>query len=207
MKNQSFSIWDNFARHAQELRDVGASDVEIEQLRNAAQLVHEAVNDTGDVAPINLAVVDEPITLSNGWKIAAPTKQARFLAREAVSQVTGGKVPETNFGVAIGVAAGLYVLKAVGEGNINEISAALSEHGGMVAIASKVLEELDANEASMNKLGAEYMRLMGFTVPASLARANQVIATYLQVLSRLQAGRLQPPRSSPAESSTAPTIS
>lgn len=160
-----YTIWDNFARHEQELRDAGASDPQIEELREAAAAVSKeeeaAAAQSGRNPAFNAASLADillPYTCVNGWVIQPPSMIARRWAVTAVMAVTGGREPSTAMGLLHSLVAGLLVLKLYGEGDKSRVLSIVSSD----ALADILPDACDAFAgSSIEAIALDYMTLMG----------------------------------------------
>ncbi len=183
---QVYTIWDNFQRHEQELRAMGAQDADIEALRQAAAKVAEEeqahAQADGQNPEFNQADLEEitaPYTCCNGWVIAPPSKPARRWACTAVLKVTGGAAPTDNIGLLAALTAGLFILLLYGQG---ESAVAMQLVAAPGTLADKLPDLMDASaDASLDSLAADYTYLMG------LQKKTPARAAYHQALSASRA--------------------
>ena len=125
---ERYTIWDNLARHEEELKAIGATEADLAPLREAAKAVDavetqvaraEGNNPAFDKA--SLTQLTSPYICANGWTIAPPSFEARRWAAAAVLKVTGGQEPNDAIGIAYCVLAGLFVIRAWGEGRLDDV--------------------------------------------------------------------------------------
>lgn len=180
-----YTIWDNFNRHEAELRTIGATDDQIEELRTAAQAVsveeESAAAQSGRNPEFNQADLADilcPYTCCNDWIIMPPSIIARRWAMTAVMAVTGGREPTTPIGVLHSLVAGLLVLKLYGEGQKGKVLALVSSD----AIADILPEACDAFAGCpLDAIALDYMSLMG------MEKKRPALNLYNQIRERIEA--------------------
>ena len=175
-----FTIWDNYARHCDELRAVGVPDGGLEELRLAAAAVEEAEQAESRLS-IDLERALSPYTTSCGWVIQPPTVAARYWARLALVKVTGGRGPETGLGELLALLAGLLVLRLWGEGRADEVMQLVSSAG---TLAERLAHESESvGDLDPDQLGRDWLALMGIQ-PVGKKKA---LARYRRLLRALAA--------------------
>ena len=156
-KTERYTIWDNFERHVQELRAIGATDADVESLRIAADSVDvlekQVAVDEGrnpELQDTTLASIVSPYTCANGWVIQPPSACARNWARVATLKVTGGASPDDSHGLKTIVLVALWALREFGDGHAQAIMHVTMTGNRMAMLVMQ-----------FNALVDDYVRLMG----------------------------------------------
>lgn len=171
----SVSIWQNFDAHSAALKKRGATAPEISRLRSAAQAVedaqaaasHSTFDPTTGLQPVSVPVLN--------WTIVAPTKEARAWAQRAVLCVTGGTEPSRGLGQLFAILAGLWALREVGDGRVDNVMRVISGDGMMASLVADLESQVRAAghdaAGALPRLAEVYLAAMGFQLPAPVARA------------------------------------
>ncbi len=169
VQRQQFSVWDNFARQKKLLEGAGAKPDQIERLRASAQAVEDAESAAQAVGAA-IHDVTEPLVCANGWTVNPPTKAARYFATLAGATACGGVTPETRIGEMMVIVAGLWALWQCGDGHAAVVQQALARRDGIGDVVAEQMSGLGLQLA--DKLGEDYAKLMGFTMPPSAGAAE-----------------------------------
>ncbi len=167
-----FTIWDNYHRHCDELRAVGAQPSDLQPLRAAAAAV-EAAEQEADRLGVDVGAATAPFVSCTGWVIAPPTVAARYWAGLALIKVTGGKAPDAILGEFLALFAGLLILRLWGEGQKDQVMRLVARPGEL----AELLAELSATALDLDpeKLASEWLQLMGLKKKAAEARYAQTL--------------------------------
>ena len=220
-KVEHFDIWDNYRQHCEELRAIGADDDDLALLKKAAEEVwkHEQADalEGGRNQVIDLSPIDptSPYTCANGWVFKPPSKVAKRWAANAVMAVTGGREPEPGIGQVYGILAGLWALKACGDGQADVVMRTVCSAGVLAEILPALTD--DMGDADIGLLGADYLSLMGLAQKsigtdqdadsegkAASPEMEQYEATLQSIRAKYSAGSTPP---SPVNSQTPAAIS
>ena len=165
-KVERFSIWDNLARHEEELRALGATEVDLAPLREAAKAVDAEESAAAKASGANPALdkgtltdLLAPYLCANGWVVKPPSLVARRWASSAVLKVTNNQEPTDAIGLCYCVLAGLFVLRAWGEGRHDDVMRLVTAPGELANLLPK-LEDSSGN-CDFNDLLQDYTVLMG----------------------------------------------
>lgn len=177
-KVEHYTIWDNFNRHVEELKALGAVDSDLIPLQQAAESVsvieqQEAV-DSGKNPSLNgrtLADLTQPHTCANGWVIAPPSPMARRYAIVAGLRLTNGGEPNDMLAMAAFVAFSLWCLKAWGDGRKDQVMQVVYGSGTMAELLPGLLDQCDVSK--LDALIADYAILMGLATTQKKTAAMQ----------------------------------
>lgn len=186
---QRFTIWDNLDRHEAELAELGATEEDLQPLRDAAAAVDAAEGAAAEAAGenpvLNAQGLDEitaPVDLPNGWKIQPPTAVARRWAIMAVMKVTGGSVPADDLSAGLSIMAGIWVLWAWGTEQRDTVMQVLTGAGRLAELLPTVQDKLAQIPGDV--LTDTYLRLMG--LKKKVDRRAEARTAYAALLSSLQ---------------------
>ena len=184
---QRLTIWDNFDRHRDELLAQGAVEADLVPLREAAKTVEAEEQRTAVDMAENPALreggggildLTTPRECANGWVVAPPTRMARRWAATAVLKLTGGEEPDDSLAFAFCVVAGLWVLKAWGEGRRDMVMQTVLGSG---KLAELIPQLVDKHAAQIEQLAGDYSELMGFKKKAEALAAYQTALDSLRL--------------------------
>lgn len=180
------SIWANFEGHAKQLRDLGATERDVDELRQAAQAVDDA-DAAAAKSPVDPAIASAPVVVAAfGWTIPPATKEARAWARRALLCVTGGREAAPGIGQLLAIVAGLWALHQVGAGKLDDVMQAVSGRGRLATIVSELVDELTTKglvtHEALSRLAEDYARAMGFSMPPQLAGA---VSKYTETMEQI----------------------
>lgn len=189
--SSTVSIWANFERHADMLRGLGATPEDIASLHAAAVAVDESAK--GSAAEIDAATATAPVLVrSLDWTLPPATKEARSWARRAVLCVTGGREPSPGIGQLLAMLAGLWALRQVAEGKLDETMRAVSGSGALARVVAGLADGLQESgrmsEQGLQELAEDYARAMGFSLPPPLAGA---VEAYTAAMERIAAAAMR----------------
>ena len=193
------SIWENFERHADELRALGASPAEIEELRAAAAAV-DAVPETD----VDLAEALAPRRTCLGLMIQPPTVAARYWARQALARACGGRLPEPGVAEANALLAGLAVLRLWGEGRRAAVLTAVQDAGALAElIAAEAAAAGEGSAPDPDALAIDWLFLMGHKKKAEAMAALRAALSRVRdrIGWRASTGPSSTPRRAPAAGS------
>jgi len=197
-KVERYTIWDNFARHEQELRSVGATDTDIEVLRKAAAAVdvleRQADIDAGRNPVLersDLAAVTAPRTCANGWVIAPPTALAGRWAMMGARRRTKGAPPEDHLVVVAMILVSLWVLREWANGRHDAVMTLLMSAGRLSALIPELLDAFEP--ATFDGLVDDYSALMGIDAQKKRVQTTaEYNATLAAIRTRLSASTTAP---------------
>lgn len=166
-KVQRFTIWDNYARHVEELKRIGASDADLAPLNAAAKLVEAQeqadAREKGQNPALegkSLAEITAPHVCANGWVIRPPTRIAKRWAVSALLKVTGGAEPDEPMGTAYSILAALWALKMWGDGQRDRVMQVIMGPGALAELLPDIEDE--SGQADLQTLLDDYRFLMDF---------------------------------------------
>lgn len=186
-KVERYTIWDNLARHEIELREIGATDSDLDALRKAAEAVdvlerQEAV-ETGrnpHLEQADLGLITAPHVCANGWVIQPPSALARRWARVATVKMTDGTAPADGFSSAAVVLVSLWVLMMWPK-NSDAVMRAVMVAGRLAELIPELIDAVEQDH--LDSMVDDYVWLMGFGVQKKTAPA---MAEYMAMLSRIR---------------------
>jgi hypothetical protein len=202
------SVWDNYDRHCEELRAVGATDADLAPLRQAAEAVEAAEREEAKLNA-DLSLATAPFQTACGWIISPPTTAARFWAALCVARVTGGRVPEDGAVQLVALSCGLLALRLWGEGAKTDVMRLANTSD---LLAERAAEAAAAQGAAyLDAVSRDWMILMGIAADGSKKNAAM---ERLEAIARMLRSKLDgamgssPSRSSPpgASGSVGPSI-
>lgn len=177
------TIWDNYERHCQELEAVGATADDLQELRKAAQAVHDArtASEADEAARVDLAQELAPVDSGLGFELQPPTKEQRFWVERVIMASAGG-MPDTDAAASTLVVAALHVLRLMQDGKAGQVMrlAANAED-----LAEAIATWCAAPECEGEKVAAAYMRCMGLDHVVAKKKAYR---QYLQTVEKIAAG-------------------
>ena len=153
-----YTILDNYHRHVEELRAVGAQPADLQPLKAAAAAV-EAAELEADRLGIDVGAATAPFLSCTGWTIAPPTVAARYWAGLALIKITGGKVPDAVLGEFLALFAGLLILRLWGEGQKDKVMRLVTRPGELAELLATSTEA--PKDLDLDKLADEWLVLMG----------------------------------------------
>ena len=174
-----YTILDNYHRHVEELRAVGAQPADLQPLKAAAAAV-EAAELEADRLGIDVGAATAPFLSCTGWTIAPPTVAARYWAGLALIKITGGKAPDAVLGEFLALFAGLLILRLWGEGQKDQVMRLVTRPGELAELLATSTEA--PKDLDLDKLADEWLVLMGLKKKAAQARYDQMLA---QIRTRL----------------------
>jgi len=174
---ERFTVWDNYDRHCDELREVGATEQDLADLKEAAKAV-ESEEEKEAITKNQNPILEEnsfqdltaPHECANGWIIQPPTKPARRWAAAAMMKVTGGDPPDDTIGTLYAVLAGLWVLKMWGEGRADVVMQTVSSAGKLATLLPELEDECE--DTDIMALPMDYATAMGFPKKKVSAQKN-----------------------------------
>lgn len=184
VNKQRFTIWDNYERHVDELKAIGATDEDLAPLKEAAEAVAAEEEKHDMAAGRNPALADggldelqAPHVCANGWEIDPPSLPAKRWASAAMLKVTGGVPPEDPVGTCYAVLAGLWALKTWSDGRQDRVMQAVTAPGVLASLLPELADDLDAD--AVDVLSEDYMTLMGFSKKkrAAMEIYNQTLSS------------------------------
>ena len=165
-KVERYTIWDNYARHVEELKAIGATDDDLLPLKRAAETVsaieqQEALENGRN--PVlegrSLADLTAPYTCANSWVIQPPTAMARRYAIVAGLRVTRGVDPDDMLSSMAVIAVSLWCLRTWGEGRKDQVMHVVYGAGALAEFLPQLLDECDSR--MIDQLISDYCVLMG----------------------------------------------
>lgn len=176
------TIWDNYERHCTELEAVGATDVELQELRKAAQAVDDARTAAAadEAARVDLALELAPVDSGLGFELQPPTKEHRFWVERVIMASAGG-MPDTDAASSALVVAALHVLRLLQAGKAGQVMrlAANAED-----LADAIAKWCSQPVADGEKVAAAYMRCMGLD---HVVAKKKALGQYLQTAEKIAA--------------------
>ena len=165
---QTFTIYDNLARHEKELIAIGATESDLLPLRQAAKAVaveeeKQELELQKNPATEGIALEDlaEPYEACNGWKIPFPTIAAKKWATMSMIKVTGGLEPDSALGTRMALAVGLYVLWSWGQGKKDHVMQLVAGPGNVAESLPTLLDHFE--QASSDDMASDWMLLCGIS--------------------------------------------
>ena len=188
-----FTIWDNFERHVEELKAIGATDADIAPLKTAAEAVAVIEQQDSIEAGKNphldgrdIGALTAPHTCSNGWLIAPPSPLARRYAVVAALKLTNGIDPVDRLAIMAVVTLTLWVLKMWGDGKKEVVMQAVYSSGVLPELMPGLMDECDPSK--LDGLMADYQALMGTATAQKKTSAMETYnALFLRIHERLLA--------------------
>ena len=205
-----FTIWDNYHRHVEELRAVGAQPADLQPLRAAAAAV-EAAELEADRLGVDVGAATAPFVSCTGWVIAPPTVAARYWSGLALIKVTGGKAPDAILGEFLALFAGLLILRLWGEGAKDQVMRLVARPGELAELLAE--HSATALDLDPEKLAAEWLELMGLKKKAAALQAYETTLAALALrlrppappAPRAAAKQAKPPATTPRSRSARPS--
>jgi len=186
VKTERFTIWDNYERHVEELKALGAKARDLDPLKQAAEAVsveeQKEDREKGRNPALETASygdITAPYECANQWVIQPPTRPAKRWAAAAMMKVTGGREPDDPIGLAYSILAGLWILKAWGEGRKDLVMKAVTAPGALAELLPALEDQ--CGDIDVDALALDYQTVMGLGKKNSPARAK-----YLKTLSKLR---------------------
>jgi hypothetical protein len=197
-----FSIWDNFngipgstllPGHKHVLREMGATDAEIEELRLAAVEVDEATKGASAIAAAAdhdaAAAALEPVDIGLAEPLQPATKALRHWMATAVRKISAGR-PDDGDGFFHCIASALHVALLWQAGRKDAAMRLVTAAGELAEAIPGILERFAGVDPDRAVTG--YMRLMGMTGAIGKKKASDLYLAKLQSLSAQIAARRSP---------------
>ena len=205
---ERYTIWDNLARHEEELKAVGATEADLAPLREAAKAVDavetQVAKEQGNNPNLDKGTLTDltaPYICANGWIVQPPSMEARRWAGAAVIKITGGQEPNDAVGMSYCILAGLFVLRAWGQGRLDEVMRLVTAPGELASLLPKLEDEAGRDPLA---LARDYSVLMGYPLQPSKKNCPWQVHQYRRILEKLRSRFSANATSASSTSSTGP---